>query len=68
MKGFLMSVEIAEKFFKRCAELEANTLEERMTIMNRLIHEENIQIIKENQMKAITKDKTVLFVRKKGNK
>ena len=65
MKGYLMSLEVAEKFFKRCAERQAETLKARMEIMLELIHEENVQIIKQEQMEALAKDKKVLFVKRK---
>ena len=68
MKGFMMSVEIAEKFFQRCVDREATTVEERMKIMNELLHEEKIRIVKENQIKDICNGKKVLFVDSKGRK
>lgn len=64
MKGFLMTLEVAEKFYKRCAEKEAVTLEERLKIMHELIHEENIRIMNEKQLKEELIDKKALVIKK----
>ncbi len=64
MKGFLMTLEIAEKFYKCCLEKEAITEEERLKVMNELIHEEKIKILKEQQIKDLVKGKKVLHVKK----
>jgi len=63
MKGFVMSLEVAEKFFQRCIDKEAVTEKERLAVMNELIHEEKIKILKENQIADTLRGKNVLRVK-----
>jgi hypothetical protein len=64
MKGFEMSLDTAMRFYKLCAETGAKTIEERLKIMNRLIHEENIRILNEKQIIDTCKTKKVLRIKK----
>lgn len=66
MKGFMMSLDVAEKFYKRCAERNAKTIEERLLIMNELLHEENIRILDEKGLKNTLKDKNVAAIMPKN--
>lgn len=64
VKGFLMSLEVAERFFKICAEKQLDTREERIKLMNELIHEENIRILKEDQIRKLVKGRKVIVAKK----
>lgn len=63
MKGFLMTPAVAEKFFKLCAELGAETEQERLDILSRMIHEEDIKILNEKGLKKTLEGKKVLRVK-----
>jgi hypothetical protein len=65
--GFLMSVEIAEKFYTRCLEREAVTEKERIQILEELVEEESgkIRSISEEGLKATMHGKNVLVVKGK---
>ena len=63
MKGYAMSVDVAMRFFKECAEKHLDTLEERLKLMNELIHEENIRIMNEKQIKEAIKNKKLLRIK-----
>ena len=65
MKGFMMNLETAEKFYKRCAELGAVTEDERLSVMYDLIHEENVKILDEKGLAKALAGKKALIVRKK---
>lgn len=68
--GFIMSVEIAEKFYTRCLEREAVTEKERIQILEELVKEESgkIRPISEEGVKAIVDGKNVLVVKGKQRK
>jgi hypothetical protein len=63
MKGFMMNLDVAEQFFKRCAEAKAETKAERLAIMAQLIHEENVKILDEKGLKKTLAGKKVLRVK-----
>ena len=65
MKAFVMTDKIAKKFFTRCLEREAITEAERIKIMHELIHEENIKVLKEEQLHSLLEGKKVLVVESK---
>lgn len=65
MKGFVMTLEVAEKFYKRCGEQKATTEAERLAILKELIHEENIKILKdENAIKKELDGKRISIIRR----
>lgn len=68
MKGFLMTIEIAEKFYKLCAASNATTLEQRLVIMSKLLHEENIKIMKETDVIDTIKKHNVITIHNKNDK
>ena len=55
-----MSLDVAMKFFERCAELDAKTYDERMSVLYDLIHEEDIKILDEKALAKALKGKKVL--------
>lgn len=65
IKGFMMSLDDAEEFFKRCAEAKANTHAERMAIMNQLLHERNIKILNQDRIKKVLTTKKALYIHTK---
>ena len=60
-----MNLDTALKFFKRCAELEAVTEDERLSVMYDLIHEDDIKILNEKTLAKTLAGKKALLVRKK---
>jgi hypothetical protein len=68
--GFIMSVEVAEKFYTRCLEREAVTEKEKIQILEELVKEESDKIrpISEEGLKAVTHGKNVLVVKGKQRK
>lgn len=61
--GYYMTSEIAEMFFTLCQERNAVTRQDKLNVMNELIHIANVKIIKENQLKAILDNKKILHVK-----
>lgn len=62
VKGFLTNATVLEKFFQRVCELKEDTLAARLAIMSDLIHEENIRILKEDQILDVIKGNNVIVV------
>jgi hypothetical protein len=65
MKGFLMSVETAERFYRLCHLWKLTTEEERMALMNKLLHEEDIKILSDEKLKKMLEGKKVLGISRK---
>lgn len=65
--GFMMNVDIAEKFFLRCIEREAVTKEEKIAILQELVKDLSALKLTEEDLKKQLKGKKVLVV-KKGDK
>lgn len=64
MKAFVMDLAAAEEFYQRCIDRNAVTEEERIQIMNELVHEHNIKILKnEEQLAKELAGKKVLNVK-----
>lgn len=51
LRGYEMSLETAERFFRLCQLWSLTTYEERMALLNKLIHEENIKILDEKRLR-----------------
>lgn len=67
MKAFVLNLEAAEEFYTCCMDRNAVTEEERVKIMNELVHEYNIKILKnEEQLAKELAGKKVLNIKNKA--
>ncbi len=63
MNGFLLTVAQAEEFFNRCKTRNANTLAEKLAVMNELVKERQAFFQTEEQIDKRLKGKKVLKVK-----
>ncbi len=64
MANFLLTVDQAIEFYKRCAEAKAETLEERLVIMKQMTEERRAFIQTTEQLEKRLKGKKVLQIKK----
>lgn len=62
---FLTSPAQAEEFFRRCMEQKAETLEERLAVMEQMVKERRCFVQNEEQIKKRIKGKRVLRINAK---
>lgn len=61
-KGYEMSLETAERFFRLCSLWKLNTHEERLTLMNHMLHTDNIKILTDKMLKNRLEGKKGYFI------
>lgn len=62
VKGYQMSVDTAERFFRLCALWDLHTYDERMALLNKLLHEEDIVILTEERLMEMLKNKKGFYI------
>lgn len=65
MSAFLMTLAQAEEFYRRCMEEKAETLEQRLEVMKKMIEERRAFPQTEEQVNKRLQGKKVLYVRNK---
>ena len=61
-KGYEMSLETAERFYRLCTLWNLKTYDERMALLNKMIHEENITILTDKMLKKRLEGKTGIYI------
>lgn len=62
MKGFMMDLETAERFYRLCILWNLDTEEERMILMNYMIHHDNIKILTDVRLKKMLEGKKIMGI------
>jgi len=62
-RGYEMSLETAERFFRLASLWKLNTREERQRLMDMMIHMDNIKILTDDKLKKILEGKKVLRIK-----
>jgi hypothetical protein len=62
--GFRLDLDSTEEFFRRCIARKADTIEERMMILNELVYELRALKLNEEDLKKLTKGKKIMHVKK----
>jgi hypothetical protein len=62
LRGYEMSLSTAERFFSLCKLWNLKTYEDRMALLNKLIHEEDIKILDEERLKKRLEGKRGFYI------
>jgi hypothetical protein len=61
-RGYEMSLETAERFYRLCNFWHLNTYDERMALLNKMIHEEDIKILTDKALKKRLEGKKGFYI------
>ena len=61
-RGYEMSLETAERFYRICTLWNLKTYDERMALLNKMIHEENITILSDKMLKKRLEGKKGFYI------
>lgn len=62
-KGYYMSLETAERFYRLCHLWKLDKEDERMALLNKMIHEEDIKILTDKALRKRLEGKKGVYIK-----